>query len=343
MLVQQVQRTCTETGGSCRRVLTAAGLCRATYYRWTGRLHRQEPLVLTPGPKKDAPLNLEVLQAEVRLMRHRRQRSFGTTALYQEHRREISRRHLQGRVREERRRVHAERRASLKRITWHVPGMAGAMDGTEIGSDQLLNMQDLASRYKFDPFLAASLSGKQVAEQLERTIVAHGEPLFLKRDHGGNLRHPDVQAVLEKYLILPLDSPCRYPMYNGAIEHAQREFKEVLEVRYPGAERALACHAAIAQELNHRRRPCLGGRTPCAVLQAGREAMKQYTRPKRKEIIEWIRTEALATLPRGEPASIRAQDAAWRRAIESWLHLNGAITVKVNGQVLPYSPKKRSH
>jgi len=148
--------------------------------------------------------------------------------------------------------------------------------------------------------------------------------------------------VLERHLIIPLDSPRCYPPYNGAIEYAQREIKELLGVRYPGAERALACNVAAAHELNHRHRPCLGGRTPCAVLEAGREAMKAYTRPKRK-VIDWIRNEALAIIQPMGSASPRAQDAAWRRAVESWLHPNGAITVSVDGQLLPYSPEKWSH
>ena len=280
MLVEQIEKIRAETGGSCRQVLDAAGLSRATFHRWTARLQHQEPFVQTPGPRKEVPLDLEALRVEVQQMAHRRHRSFGTTALFEAHREEISRRHLQGLVKEERRRVNAERRASLRRITWQVPGLAWAMDGTEIGPVQLHQVQDLASRYKYEPFLAASLSGEQVAERLEQIIAVHGPPLILKRDREGNLRHAAVQAVLERHLIIPLDSPRRYPPYNGAIEYAQREIKELLEVRYPGAEHALACNVAAAQELNHRRRPCLGGRTACAVLETGREAMRAYTRPR---------------------------------------------------------------
>jgi len=157
MLVQEVEKIRMETGGTCREVLDAAGLSRATFHRWTTRLQHQDPFVQTPGPKKEAPLDLEALLAEVQQMKHCRRRSLGTTALYEAHRQEISRRQLQGLVKDERRRVNAQRRASLRRITWHVPGMAWAMDGTEIGPVQLHQVQDLASRYKYDPFLAATL------------------------------------------------------------------------------------------------------------------------------------------------------------------------------------------
>jgi len=210
-------------------------------------------------------------------------------------------------------------------------------------SVQLHQVHDLASRYKYEPFLAASLSGEQVAEHLEPIIEGRGPPLILKRDRGGNLRQAAVRAVLERHLIIPLDSPRQYPLYNGAIEYAQREIKESLEVRYPGAEHTLACNVAAAQELNHRRWPCLGGRMLCAVLETGREAMKAYTRPKRKEVIDWIRNEALAIIHTMGSTGADAQDAAWRRAVESWLHRNGVITVSEDGQVLPYSLEKWSH
>jgi len=96
MLVEAVEKMRMATGGPCREVLGAAGLSLATFHRWTARLGHQEPFVQTPGPKKEVPLDLDTLLAEVREMKHRRHRSFGTTALYEAHREEISRRDLQG-------------------------------------------------------------------------------------------------------------------------------------------------------------------------------------------------------------------------------------------------------
>jgi hypothetical protein len=76
--------------------------------------------------------------------------------------------------------------------------------------------------------------------------------------------------------------------------------------------------------------------------------MKTYTRPKRKEVIDWIRNMALDII-RGDGTSgadvsavalakADARDAAWRRAVETWLHRSGVITVSVDGQVLPCFP-----
>lgn len=334
-VIEQVEATCRSLGGSCRQVLKAVGLPRATFHRWRARLRKAEPLAQRPGPKKEAPLNLEEILNQVRQMKHRRRRSFGTRDLYEAHRQEISRRELQKLVKAERRRLNRERRSQLRRITWTAPGLAWAMDGTQVGNSELEQVQDLASRYKFEPFLAETMSDEEVAEHLERIIAVQGPPLILKRDRGSNLRGQAVQAVLERHLIIPLDSPRRYPPYNGAIERAQREMKEALEARSALAERALADHIAATHQLNHRRRPCLQGRTACAVFEAGRQGMEVYTRPKRKGIIDWIRAEALDIMrSRGLSGGV-AQDAAWRRAVESWLQHAHAITVSVCGKVLP--------
>jgi transposase InsO family protein len=329
MVIGQIEAMQKQAGRSCRRVLRAVGLSYATFHRWRVRLRSGEPLIQRRGPKKAVPLNLEVLLGEVRQLKHRRRRSFGTRALYEAHREAISRRDLQRLVKTERRRLNAERRSHLRRITWQVPGLTWAIDGTRVGKSEVEQVQDLASRYKFDPLRVGAASDQQVAEYLEEIIAAHGPPLILKRDRGSALQGQAVQAVLEKHLIIPLDSPRRYPPYNGAIERAQRELKESLAARAPLG------HAAAAHELNHRSRPCLGGRTACAVFQAGREAMKAYTRPKRKEVIYWIKQEALDILCREGLSGAIAQDAAWRRAVESWLHRTGAITVSENGKVLP--------
>ena len=82
----------------------------------------------------------------------------------------------------------------------------------------------------------------------------------------------------------------------------------------------------------------LCGRTACAVLESGRQAMAAYTRPKRKEVIDWIRGKALDILAQEGISDAQARDAAWRRVVESWLHRNGVITVEVDGQVLPSFP-----
>jgi hypothetical protein len=65
--------------------------------------------------------------------------------------------------------------------------------------------------------------------------------------------------------------------------------------------------------------------------------MKAYTRPRKKEIINWIKAEALDIIPaRGSSGGV-AQDAAWRRAVESWLRRNYAITASACEKSYPVS------
>ena len=339
-LVETVDRVRSETRCPYRTLLRGSGLSYPTLVRWKERLAADQPLIKPPGPPKTVQMNLKAILVGVRALRHEQRRSFGTTALYKARRSEISRRGLQALVRAERTRVEAERRAKMRRIEWLVPGMAWAMDGTEIaGGVEVNNARDLGGRYKFEPWSAIKLRGIDAAEHLEQLIEKHGAPLFFKRDRGAYLRSWEVEQILQEHLIIPLDSPLHYPQFNGGIEHQQGEFKELLGQKYPHIEESLAAQTAVVMELNHRPQPCLGGRTPCAVLGEGKGAMRAFTRPKRKEIIGWIKRETVAILA-GMQGSVtaKARDAAWRQAVETWLHRNGFITVTVNGKVLPPFP-----
>lgn len=336
MVIEKVQVIQAETGKSYREVIEAADLPRASYQRWRARIGQDKPLIEPPGPKKQVQLSLPLLMEQVGKMKHRQKRSFGTGRLYQAHRQEISRRRLQKLVKQERSRIKAEHRRSLRKITWHVPGLVWAIDGVEHGGSDVMHVQDLASHYKIEPTALTPPTGQAVAGHLEQLIEAYGPPLILKRDHGSNLQDQAVEALLEKYLIIPLDSPCRYPKYNGAMEHAQGELQGTHRIGPPLDPELLKCLALTAHTLNHRRRPSLNGQSPCTVFACRIEAMKPYTRQKRKEVIDWIKHEALAILHSGGSFHARAEEKAWRRAVESWLHREGHITVKVEGKVLPY-------
>jgi hypothetical protein len=82
---------------------------------------------------------------------------------------------------------------------------------------------------------------------------------------------------------------------------------------------------------------------PCVSFETGREVMKAYTRPKRKEVIDWIKCGAMAIMQREGITGANACDAAWRRAVGTWLHRNGVITVSVDKEVLPCFRQDVSH
>src|SRR5258708_2889241 len=96
----------------------------ATVMRWRARALAREPLLEKPGPKKQAPLNLELVKAKIAQLDHGRRRSAGTTALQAELSSVISRRRFLELVLEERQ----NRLDAMKRIQWLVPGVAWSID-----------------------------------------------------------------------------------------------------------------------------------------------------------------------------------------------------------------------
>ena len=129
--------------------------------------------------------------------------------------------------------------------------------------------------------------GETVALHLEQLFEQHSPPLVLKRDNGSNLNHQEVDEVLRRYLVIPLNSPPQYPPYNGGMEHAVRELKTPLveKILHHGsiAESPVELWAEVlAHDLNHRSRPCLHGQVACQVFHSAKSAMKVYTRRKRR-------------------------------------------------------------
>jgi len=115
----------------------------------------------------------------------------------------------------------------------------------------------------------------------------------LKRDNGSNLNQQAVDAVLARYLVMPLNSPPHYPPYNGGMECAVREMKTPLAEKIlaggpPSESQVQAWAEVLAHELNHRSRGCLDGHIACRVFQDAKPALQAYTLRKRREIFDGI-------------------------------------------------------
>ena len=79
---------------------------------------------------------------------------------------------------------------------------------------------------------------------------------------GGNLNHAAVDDVLEKALVIPINSPPYRASYNGAIEHAQGEFKSYLgrwNWKGQSVDHLVLLAEIAAHDLNHQPRRCLDG------------------------------------------------------------------------------------
>jgi len=345
--VERIEHLHETEGLSYRTACAQEGLSYASLMRWRDRVRRGVDLIGRPGPKKVGSLDLDVLREEIRLLDHRRKRSEGAGDLYRRRQDQVSRRQLGRMVAEERQRKNRERNRVYHEVHWKVARLVWAMDDTEYHPDPaypkayLNNVQDLGSRYKFEPLVGLALApGVEVAAHLKDLFEVHGAPLFLKRDNGGNLNHSIVDDLLEAFWVIPVNSPCYYPQYNGGIEVGQREIKAELMRRPEMPQAFLAIQAGLdIQSLNHRSRPCLAFRSPCQVFTAGAGLARTFTCRKRREVYEWIKQKTLELTTTG----CYEADAAWRLAVEMWLLDNDFITVSKQNEVLPGSSENRSH
>ena len=330
-----------------KMICKALWLPLGSFNRWRRRILENLVLVKRPGPKKVEPFSPSVLGAEIQLLDHGRKRSAGTTELYQRHHLSLSRRELGQMVERVRQDLWADHRRHLRRIEWLKPGVAWAMDGTEYDVSlackvYLCNMQDLGSRYKFLPLAGGYPVGEEIAGYLSEKFDRYGAPLVLKRDNEGNMNHAAVNDVLEEFFILPLNSPEYYAPYNGAIEESQKELKsclrEKLSLASPECRDHLPAYAeAAVNDLNHRVRACLNGRTSCQVFFA--PAHKPvFTKRERREIYDSIMEKVERILSAMNQSGQTIRELAWRIALESWLRSKEYIKVYINQKCHPILP-----
>jgi hypothetical protein len=337
---------------SYKMICEALRLPLGSFNRWRCRIRENLVLIKRPGPKKVEPFDSSVLDAEIRLLDHGRKRSAGTTDLCQRHRFSLSRRELGRMVARVRQDLWADYRRHLRLIEWLTPGVVWAMDGTEYAADltgkiNLCNMQDLGSRYKFLPLAGGYPVGEEIAGYLSEKIDRYGAPLVLKRDNEGIMNHLAVNEVLKEFFILPLNSPRDYAPYNGAIEESQRELKrclqEKLALAMPNLQNHIAAYAETAvNDLNHRIRPCLNGRTSCQVF-FGTDIKPAFKKRERRQIYDSIMEKAERILSAMKESGQAVRESAWRIAVESWLKSRGYIKPQINTKVSPNFPSFLSH
>jgi hypothetical protein len=335
-----------------KMICKALRLPLGSFNRWRRRIRENLDLIKRPGPKKVEPFNPSVLDGEIRLLDHGRKRSTGTAELYQRHHLSLSRRELGRMVEQVRHGIVVDHRRHLRRIEWLMPGVAWAMDGTECdvglaSKVYLCNMQDLGSRYKFLPLAGEYPVGEEIAGYLSEKFDRYGAPLVLKRDNEGNMNHAAINEVLEEFFILPLNSPEYYAPYNGGIEESQRELKsclrEKLALGLPDCSDHLSAYAeAAANDLNHRIRPCLNGRTSCQVFfQSANKPV--FTKRERREIYDSIMEKVERILSAMKQPAQTIRELAWKIALESWLRSKGYIKVYINQKCHPILPPFLAH
>jgi transposase InsO family protein len=318
----------------------------ASVMRWRRRQRLSQPVCRTPGPKKTEPFNAAEFYPLVRQLKPGPSRTPGTGELYARFAATLSRRQFQALVQEQRQ----DQRHALKRITWLRPGVAWSCDATEYGQagQQLIPVQDLASRYRFAPLVLNHLDGHPIAAHLQALFRQHGAPLFLKRDNGSPFNGQPVDEVLARFGVLPLNNPPHFPRYNGAMEKGIRDLKAALDHHWPHAS-LIPTHIALAVELtahdlNHQPRRCLQGRSACALFHDD-DLRLRWTRRQRQTIFRLLLQKFGQTIGSMPQDDHHTHAAAWRLTVESWLRCQGLIVVRQNQnqKVSTTSPNTWSH
>ena len=202
-------------------------------------------------------------------------------------------------------------------------------------------MRDLGSRYTLGPCALHHPTGQDIAAWLEAAFREHGAPLFLRLDNAANQNCPEVMAVLARHWVIPFNSPPYYPRYNGGVECAQREIEEGFEDWTAGLgalppEHIPAYANATIHDLNHRKRPILGGRHACQVFtrNAGHATLDPG---RRKEVVYELTMVAASLLDEDAAENRHHVRRAWRLAVEWWLESNGVFRVVQTPECQPVS------
>ncbi len=213
-----------------------------------------------------------------------------------------------------------EEKPKLRRYEITLPGVMWSEDGAgfrERGrKKELLVLQDECSRFKTNWRLASGpATAADVLDYLQEAFEKYGAPLVLKHDGDAIFHEREVTDLLDRYDVVSLTSPSRYPPFNGKKERSIRDIKSY--------ERAVRRHttgttlwerlAEAITDLNEDRpRPVLRGCTAREVFEGDSSML-----PDRKTFRKGVK-ETEKNLLR-EVCSRRGQAAARRKAVEAVL------------------------
>jgi transposase InsO family protein len=311
--------------------------------RWRQRQRLGLPLCQKPGPRKTVPLDWTEFYPLLKSLDHGRLRSRATSLLYQRFGASLSRRQLRDLVRD----FRQHQLDTMKHIQWLWSGLAWSLDATEYGHWQIIPVQDLASRYRFEPLVCHRLDGRQIANHLEELFQRYGPPLLLKRDNGSPFNNQHIDQLLARYSVLPLNNPPACPRYNGAMEKSIGDLKRSLHrrlSRQPSVPAELwSTVEATIHQLNHRPRRCLKGRSACAVFNDASQRLR-WNRRQRSAIFRLLLRrfgQRLGTMTKGNRHALAT---TWRLTVESWLRCQGLISLRQKTKMCqPICPPNWSH
>ena len=131
---------------------------------------------------------------------------------------------------EELQRLETERRKACARVTVAAPGLVRGFDAMHVvAGDQKaywLVAADAAIPFRTSVATVTSYDAASVVAALAADFEAHGPPLVLRLDRIAAQRAPEVAELLERFAVLALHGPPRYPRYYGQLERQNREHRE---------------------------------------------------------------------------------------------------------------------
>lgn len=231
-----------------------------------------------------------------------------------------------------------EEKPKPRRYEITLPGVMWSEDGTGFREQgrkkELLVLQDECSRFKTNWRLAnGPAKAADVLAYLEEAFEKYGPPLVLKQDGDAIFHKREVTDLLDRYDVVGLTSPSRYPPFNGKKERSMRDIKS-----YERAVRRHTRGTALCERLakaigdlnDERPRPVLCGHTAREVFMGDSNML-----PDRKTFRKEVRDLENTLL--GEACSRRGQAAARRKAVEAVLLRYGLFK-----EMVDMSPKKNA-
>jgi len=311
-----------EAGATWRRRACALGLGASTLRRY----HRRG----TPGrrPRRARPPTADSA-AEVRGLVRQLRGLVGAASLSKSVA-GVSRRQAASIKRDELTAMERDRKAAASRVEVLAPGVIRGFDALEIptteGRRWVLAAGDAAAPYRTSLAVTDSYDARAVAAALDADFTEHGAPLVLRLDRARCHRAPPVASLLERWRVLPLHGPPRYPRYYGQLERQNREHRAWLSALGVYGHDELVADCSHMRTILNRlwRRPTLEWRTAeCAWEGRGDLGIDR----------DVLRDTVADGAARRLRAGLR-HDLAWRLAVENALAQKGLLRITPKPKVL---------
>jgi hypothetical protein len=149
--------------------------------------------------------------------------------------------------------MERERLERTARVRVAVPGVVRGFDAmhmnTTEGKVAVLVTTDAAVPKRTTIGVAEHYDEASVAATLDKDFREHGAPLVLRMDNAAVHDAPGVREVLDRYGVVLLHGPARYPRYYGQLERQNREHREWLAPIGLPARRDVERHIAEMQRV----------------------------------------------------------------------------------------------